>query len=51
MGEAEVELVDTGSVFIDFENLIDCLKTVPSEDWQTLDEIAKGSDNGNKKRN
>ena len=34
--ELEVEHVDTGYVFIDFQNLIDRFKTVSSEDWQTL---------------
>ena len=48
--QLEVELVDTGSVFIDFQNLIDRLKAVSSEDWQTLDDIAKGSDNSTKKK-
>ena len=48
--ELEVELVNTGSVFIDFQNLIDRLKAVLSEDWQTLDDIAKGSDNSTKKK-
>ena len=44
--ELQVELVNSGSVFIDFQNIIDCLKAVLSGDWQTLDAIAKGSDNG-----
>ena len=48
--ELEVELVYTGSVFIDFQNLIDRLKAVLSEDWQALDDIAKGSDNSTKKK-
>ena len=34
--QLEVELVDTGSAFIDFQNLIDRLKAVSSEDWQDL---------------
>ena len=48
--QLEVELVDTGSVFNNFQNLIDHLKAVSSEDWQTLDDIAKGSDNSTKKK-
>ena len=48
--QLDVELVDTGSFFIDFQNLIDRLKAVSSEDWQTLDDIAKGSDNSTKKK-
>ena len=43
--ELEVELVNTGIVFINFQNLINRLKAVLSEDWQTLDNIAKRSDN------
>ena len=46
----QLELVDTGSVFIDFQNLIDRLKDVLSEDWQILDDITKGSDNSTKKK-
>ena len=46
--ELEVELVNTGTVFINFQNLINCLKAVLSEDWQTLDNIAKRSDNSTK---
>ena len=48
--ELEVELVNTGSAFIDFQNIIDCLKAVLSGDWQTLDAISKGSDNSTKKK-
>ena len=48
--ELEAELANTGSVFIDFQNLIDRLKAVLSEDWQTLDDIVKGSDNSTKKK-
>ena len=39
--ELEVELLNTGSVFIDFQNIIDSLKAVLSGDWETLDAIAK----------
>ena len=38
------------SVFIAFQNLIDCIKAVLPGDWQTLDVISKGSDNGTKKK-
>ena len=48
--ELEAWLVNTGSVFIDFQNLIDLLKVVLSGDWQTLDDIAKESDNSTKKK-
>ena len=48
--ELKVELVNTGSAFIDFQNIIDCLKAVLSGDWQTLDAIAKGSDNGTRNK-
>ena len=48
--ELQVELLNSGSVFIDFENIIDCLKAVLSGDWKTLDAIAKGSDNSTKKK-
>ena len=48
--ELEVELVNTGSVFIDFQNLIDRLKAVLYEDWQNLDDIAKGSNKSTKKK-
>ena len=48
--ELEVELVNTGSAFIDFQNIIDCLKAVLSGDWQTLDAISNGSDNSTKKK-
>ena len=34
--ELEVEIVNTGSVFIDFQNLIDRLKAALSEDWQAM---------------
>ena len=34
---------------LDFQNLIDCLKALLSEDWQT-DHINKGSDNSTKKK-
>ena len=46
----EVELVNTGSVFIVVQNVIDCLKAVLSEDWQTLDDNAKGSNDTTKKK-
>ena len=48
--ELEVDLVNTSSVFIDFQNLIDCSKAVLSGDWQTLNAIAKVSDNSTKKK-
>ena len=48
--ELEVELVNTDSPFIDFQNIIDCLKAVLSGDWQTLDAISNGSDNSTKKK-
>ena len=48
--ELEVELVNTDSAFIDFQNIIDCLKAVLSGDWQTLDPISKGSGNSTKKK-
>ena len=48
--EQEVELVNSGSVFIDFQNIIDCLKAVLSEYWHILDAIAKGSNIGRKKK-
>ena len=48
--EQEVELVNSGSVFIDFQNIIGCLRAVLSEYWQILDAIAKGSNIGRKKK-
>ena len=37
----ELELVNTGSVFIDFQNKTDYLKGVLFGDWETVDAIAK----------
>ena len=37
--ELEVELLITGSVFTDFQNLIDSSKAVLSEDCKTLHDI------------
>ena len=48
--ELGAELVNTGSVFINFQNLIDCLKAVLSEDWLTLDGIGKESNNSTKSK-
>ena len=48
--EQEVELVNAGSVFIDFQNIIGCLRAVLSEYLQILDAIAKGSNIGGKKK-
>ena len=48
--ELEDKLVNTGSVFIDSQNLIECFKAVLSEDWKTLHDIATGSDNSTKKK-
>ena len=48
--ELEVELVNTGSVFTDFQNLIDCSKAVLSEDCKTLHDIVRWSDNSTKKK-
>ena len=48
--ELEVELVNTDSVFSDFQNSMDRLKAVLSEDQQTLDDITKGSGNSTKKK-
>ena len=47
--ELKVELVNTGSLFVAFQNLIDFLKAVLSEDWQTLHDLGPGSDNSTKK--
>ena len=47
--EKEAELVHTGCVFVDLENLKDQFQAVFSEDWQKLDDIAKRSDNSLKK--
>ena len=47
--ELKVELVNTGTVFVDFQNLIDFLKTVLSEDWQTLHHLGPGSDKSTKR--
>ena len=46
----EVKLGNTGSVFIDVQNLNDCLKAGLSEDWQILHDIAKRSDSSTKKK-
>ena len=48
--EPEVEIATTANVFINFQNLIDSLKVVLSEDWQTLDDISKGPDSSTKKK-
>ena len=48
--ELEVELVNTGSAFIDFQKIIDCLKAVLCGDLETLDAIAKGSGYSTKKK-
>ena len=48
--ELKVELVNVGSVFINFQNLIERFKAVLSEDWQILDDITKGSDNSTNKK-
>ena len=48
--ELEVELVNTGSAFIDFQKIIDCLKAVLSGDLETLDAIAKRSGYSTKKK-
>ena len=47
--ELKVELVNTGSLFVAFQNLIDFLKAVLSEDWQTLHDLGPGSDKSTKK--
>ena len=47
--EPEVEIATTANVFINFQNLIDSLKVVLSEDWQTLDDISKGPDSSTKR--
>ena len=47
--ELKLELVNTGSLFIDFQNLIDFLKIVLFEDWQTLHDLGPGSNNSVKK--
>ena len=39
--ELEVKLVYTGIAFINFQNLIDHLKAVLSDDWQRLGDITK----------
>ena len=46
--ELGAELVNTGSAFINFQNLIDRLKAELSEDWQTLDGIGKEPNNSTK---
>ena len=43
--EKEVELLHSGCVFIDFENLKGRFEARLSEDWPTLDNIAKRSHN------
>ena len=48
--ELTVELVNVGSVFVNFQNLIERFKAVLSEDWQILDDITKGSDNSTNKK-
>ena len=48
--EPQVEIATTANVFINFQNLIDSLKVVLSEDWQTLDDISKGPDSSTKKK-
>ena len=48
--ELKLELVNAGSVFINFQKLIERFKAVLSEDWQILDDIAKGSDNSTNKK-
>ena len=48
--ELQVEVVNTGRALSDFQTLIDCLKAVLFEDWQTLDDINKGSDNSTRKK-
>ena len=48
--ELKVELVNAGSVFINFQNLIERFKAVLSEDWQVLDDIPKESDNSTNKK-
>ena len=48
--EPEVEIATTANVFINFQNLVDSLNVVLSEDWQTLDDISKGPGSSTKKK-
>ena len=50
MSALKVELVNVGSVFVNFQNLIERFKAVLSEDWQILDDITKGSDSSTNKK-
>ena len=50
LSKLELELVNTNSVFIDLEDLIDFLKAVLSADWKRLHDIAPGSDNNTKEK-
>ena len=43
--EKEAELLHSGCIFIDFENLKDRFQAKLSEDWSMIDDIAKRSCN------
>ena len=48
LAQLKVELLNTGSHFVDFQNLIDFLKAVLSEHWQTLHDLGRRSENSTK---